>query len=178
MYLPSRAVMSEWQRAGVFGQSQLANYGAINNNNIPENENTDDSTSNSEGNGEGNHARNRRRPRRITIEELLELEERAQRIELFDPRSLDNITFTELVSAVIPSQMIGRAFLLPDLHDDQEFMPTTITTNRTNMFIEEEFELPADLILAWNVAIIFLLFMVGITLFITIMLFVKIQSSS
>jgi hypothetical protein len=161
MYLPSRAVVSEWQRAGVFGDTVYANYGAISAaanadivlNPLPTTQ------------PRPTQLPQQRQSRQLTMDELLELEDRAQRIELFDPTTLENITFTELVSAIVPSQMLGRAFFGNNALDDDEGGEEEI-----------EFELPADLVLAWNVAVMFLMGMAAVTLFITIMLFIKIES--
>jgi hypothetical protein len=150
MYVPSRAVMTEWQRAGVFGHGPRGNYGAISENNEQQ--------------------PNRRM---ITIDELLELEDRAQRIELFDSLTLESLTFTELMSAAIPSQMFIRVFF------QHEFYNGVAGLDPNGVPLEsEDFELPPDLLMAWNIAMVFLLWMIGVTLFVTIMIFVKIQSDT
>lgn len=149
MYLPSRAIVTEWQRAGVFGNTpNTPNYGAI----LPSNF------------GEVGEEPRRRT---ITIEELIDLEDRAQRIELFDSTTMENITFSELLSVAIPSQMFIRALL-----------PNSIDGPYGEVLAVEDYDLPPDLIMVWNVAMIFLLWIIGMTLFITIMLFVKIQSGT
>lgn len=144
--------MAEWQRAGVFGHGPRGNYGAIAENNV-------------------------QRPNRrtITIDELLELEDRAQRIELFDSITLESLTFTELMSAAIPSQMFIRVFFQHEFYNGV----AGLDANGDPLVGDsEDFDLPPDLLMAWNIAMVFLLWMIGVTLFVTIMLFVKIQSDT